>query len=206
MHLAILTPFQRFCRYAFLAALAIAARLEAAPPVAEEYHVKAAFLFNFSQFIEWPESSFESPSAPFVIGVLGNDPFGRILDETVRGEKIKGRRVVVRRYTHATNVDHCHILFVGKNATDSIEAVVAKQREHGILTVGEGADFARRGGVIRFYMDSNRVRFGINVDAARAANLSVSSKLLRHAEIEPSSYERYQLTPTMYAMLAMILR
>jgi hypothetical protein len=184
--------------------LLLAVRAEASPPIAEEYHVKAAFLFNFTQFFEWPDAAFANDGAPFVIGVLGSDPFGRILDETVRGEKIKGRRVVVRRFGNAREVDHCNLLYVAKGAPASLEEIVALQRRHGILTVGEGDNFAKRGGVIRFYMESNRVRFGINVEAARDANLNVSSKLLRHAEIEPSSYERYQLTPTMYAVMAVI--
>lgn len=150
-------------------------------PVPPEYQVKSVFLFNFSQFVEWPPQMLPEPGSPFVIGVVGRDPFGAYLDETVRGETLKGHPMVVKRFGNAEEVDFCHILFVSSGVSPA--SVVQALPGKGTLTVGESAEFMRTGGMIRFFKQSNRIRFEINPSAAKAADLTISSKLLSLAEI-----------------------
>jgi hypothetical protein len=151
-----------------------------------EYQVKAVFLFNFAQFVEWPPQSFENPTAPFVIGVLGTDPFGEALESAVRGESIEGRTFVIERYRSVTEIRHCQILFISRSEAAHIEDVAAALAGHSILTVSDIEDSAQRGVMIRFVAESNRIRLRINADAAKAAGLSISSKLLRPAELVTS--------------------
>lgn len=151
-----------------------------------EYQVKAVFLFHFTQFVEWPDTAFDDRSAPLVIAVLGEDPFGSFLDEVVRDETVGGRPIVVRRYERAEDVGTAHILFVSSSQTDQLTDALALFRGRSILTVGEGQGFATRGVMIRFRTVDSRVRLRINVGELRSAGLSVSSKLLRLAEIVTS--------------------
>ncbi|MBI2498179.1 MAG: YfiR family protein, partial [Opitutae bacterium] len=148
-----------------------------------EYEVKAAFLFNFAQFVEWPAAAFPEPQTPLIIGVLGEDPFGADLDDTVRGEKIGSHPLVVRRYRRPEEIDRCHILFVSHSETGRLEQVVAGLRGRHILTVSDAAGYAVRGIMIRFVTEKSRIRLRINLDAAKADGLVLSSKLLRPADI-----------------------
>jgi hypothetical protein len=148
-----------------------------------EYQVKAVFLFNFAQFVEWPSSAFLDANAPLVIGVLGEDPFGAFLDETVRGEMVNGRPLVIQRYRQVPEIATCHILFVSRSEAGRLDQILASLRDRNILTVGETDTFVRRGGTIQLSNAQNRVRLMISPDAARAANLTISSKLLRAAEL-----------------------
>lgn len=170
-------------RYASL--LAVLLLVASAPALAAptEYDVKAAFLFNFSQFVDWPEPAFADARAPLVIGVLGSDPFGGGLDEIVRGESVNGRPLVVRRYQRVADVDTCHILFIDRSEQERLGDILASLRGRSILTVGDFDGFARAGGVVRFVTAGNKIRLHVNLDAARAANLTISSKLLRPAII-----------------------
>lgn len=151
--------------------------------VSKEYQVKAVFLYNFVQFVEWPPAAFPTPETSLVIGVLGEDPFGSFLDETVRGEKVVGRTLVVRRYRRAEDVDACHLVFIGRLPADELAEALGAFRTRHILTVGESDSFASHGGVIRFLTENNRIRLRINLDAAKRAGLTISAKLLRPAEI-----------------------
>lgn len=148
-----------------------------------EYQLKAVFLFNFAQFVEWPASAFAAPDAPLVIGVLGEDPFGAYLDEVVRGEKVDGHPLEVLRYRRVEDISTCHILFISRTEQDRLESLVARLKDRTILTVGDAEHFARRGGMIRFVTEHNRIRLHINIKAAEAASLKLSSKLLRPADI-----------------------
>jgi hypothetical protein len=152
-----------------------------------EYQVKAVFLFNFAQFVEWPPSAFAGANTPLVIGVLGEDPFGAVLDETVRGEAVNNRPLEVQRYRRVDDIKTCHILFVSRSETGRLNQTLASLRDRNILTVGDAEDFAQRGGTIQLATAQNRVRLMVNPDAAKAANLTISSKLLRAAEIITSS-------------------
>jgi hypothetical protein len=150
-----------------------------------EYQLKAVFLFNFAQFVDWPPKAFPEPQTPLVIGVLGDDPFGDYLDETVRGEKANGRPLVVQRYRRVGDIKTCHVLFISRSESDRLEQIFASLKGRSVLTVGDVEDFCLRGGMIRLVNEKNKIRMHINLDPVKAANLKISSKLLRVAELKP---------------------
>jgi hypothetical protein len=146
---------------------------------ANEYQVKAAFLFNFAKFVEWPPTAFDDANTPYVIGVLGQDPFGSYLDETVRGELLNSRRLVVQRYRHPSEIKQCHVLFISRSESDHLDQIVSSLKYRKILTVTDAAGDSAV--MIRFVNEGNRIRFKIDVQAAKTASLIISSKLLRLA-------------------------
>ena len=148
-----------------------------------EYQLKAVFLFNFSQFVDWPADSFATEEAPLVIGILGSNPFGGYLESAITGEKVKGRPVVIRQYSNAADIKDCHILFINITEDKKREDIIAQLKGRGILTVSDAADFSRQGGMIRFFTVENKIKFQINPEASKEANLVISSKLLRLADI-----------------------
>jgi hypothetical protein len=173
--------WRRLAALAWLLCCGLAVSAPAEP--AREYQVKAVFLFNFAQFVEWPPAAFPDPQAPLVIGVLGQDPFGAFLDETVRDEMIGRRPLVVRRYRRAEEIDHCHILFISESETSRLEEIITRLKDRSILTVCDTEGFAKRGVMIRLINEKNKIRLRSNFDAAKDAGLTISSKLLRPAEI-----------------------
>ena len=148
----------------------------------EEYKVKAAFLYNFVKFVEWPDAAFEDASAPFVLAVVGSDPFGRHLDD-LQGKTVKGRPIVVRRAASLQALGSFHVLFVPSAGTPDLESVLPAAEAMGALTVGDGPGFRARGGMIELVRDGDRVGFEVNLDAARRAGLTISSKLLTLAKL-----------------------
>ncbi len=148
-----------------------------------EYQLKAVFLFNFAQFVEWPDAAFEAPESPLHVCVLGEDPFGTELDTVMQGESIQGRPIVVQRHAEVEQARGCHVLFVNSASNEEQHAVLESLKGESVLTVGETDDFASAGGVIRFFMEGNRVRLEVNPDAAEEARLRLSSKLLRSSQI-----------------------
>jgi len=148
-----------------------------------EYRVKATFLFQFTQFVDWPPKAFSNNQTPLVIGILGDDPFGTFLDETVRDEKANGHSLAVERYRRLEDVKNCHVLFVSRSEANRLDEIVSALRGRSILMVGEANGFADRGGMIQFVTQENRIQLRINLAAAKAANLTISSKLLRPATI-----------------------
>lgn len=171
----------RFLGLALLCALAPTASAQA--EASDEYKVKAAFLFNFAQFVEWPASAFRAADAPLVIGILGEDPFGAYLDELVSGEKIENRPLIVRRFKRAEDIAECHILFISGSETGELEKIVARLKGRSLLTVSDMDTFTRRGGMVRFFMEEGKIRLRINVDRAKANGLIISSKILRPATV-----------------------
>jgi hypothetical protein len=149
----------------------------------DEYQVKAAFLYNFAKFVEWPAQSFGSPSEPISICVLGQNPFGRILDEVVSGKALVGRQFTVRQVSDARQTGRCQIIFVSTPEPKLFRAILADLKASSALTVGDVSGFAAAGGVINFKVEGDRVRFEINVQAARERSLTISSKLLNLAQI-----------------------
>lgn len=147
-----------------------------------EYQLKAVFLFNFAQFVEWPASVFARPEDPVIIGVLGIDPFGADLDAVLDGEEVSGRPLIVHRYKSAAEIQHCHLLFIPRTQTD-VRQILGELQGRPILTVGETAEFIDAGGMIRFVTEGSRIRLHINLRAADAAQLRLSSKLLRSSQI-----------------------
>ncbi len=140
-----------------------------------EYQVKAAFLLNFTKFIEWPADAFASDRAPITICVLGDDPFGNALDQIVAGEAVNARKLAIERLRRAPASKACQVLFIGKPEKDY---KILTGLGNGVLTVGEGDSFLRNGGMIAFVLDNRRVRFDINQTAVEGGQLKMSSKLL----------------------------
>ena len=141
-----------------------------------EYSVKAAFLLNFTKFVEWPPSAFAEPQSPLAICLLGNDPFGRVLDDVVQNETINGRPLTIRRIGQPPAPQLCHVLFIDPALKEP--AKLLGSLPPGVLTVGEGDRFLRDGGMIAFVIDNRRVRFDINQAATESNELKLSSKLL----------------------------
>jgi hypothetical protein len=154
----------------------------AAAPVSE-YQVKAVFLFNFAHFVEWPATAFRSADAPFVIGVLGTDPLGTNLDEVARGEVVNKHPLVIERYHSAADIGDCQILFIPTTELAHLSEILLALKGRSVLTVTDAKDTAQRGVVIALITQDNRIRLRIDVGAAKAGNLVISSKLLRPAEI-----------------------
>lgn len=148
-----------------------------------EYQVKAVFVFNFSRFVEWPPQSFRSPNQPFAICILGDDPFGTKLDEAVRGEEVNQHPLLVRRLRNVREADECQILYIDQSEQGELQQILSALDHRSTLTVSELKDAAERGGMIQFLSENNRIRLRINVESARAAGLTISSKLLRPADI-----------------------
>lgn len=154
-----------------------------ASPAPTEEQVKAVFVFNFSHFVEWPAQTFASSTAPFVIGVLGSDSFGDRLEEAVHGEKIDEHPLAVHRYRSLADLGDCQILFIDQTQAGQLERTIAALNRRSTLTVADTEKSAERGVMMQFVTDNNRIRLRINVEAARVAGLTISSKLLRPAEI-----------------------
>jgi hypothetical protein len=148
-----------------------------------EYHVKAIFLYNFAQFIEWPSDAFPHADAPLIIGVLGDDPFGPYLDEATKNERVNNHPLSVRRFRNLNEIDECHILFISTSEKDKIKDICRKLVSTNTLTVGDSPNFTKQGGMIRFYSEENKTRIRINLIATKNAELTISSKLLRLADI-----------------------
>jgi len=143
-----------------------------------EYEVKAAFLYNFAKFVEWPAP----PSSGFALCVVGDDPFGDRLEKMVGGKTLNGLPIDVRRLRIGENPRRCQVAFIGAADHES-RAVLETLRGANVLTVGDSPNFARDGGIINFILKDNKVYFEINVDAAEQAHLKISSKLLNLAKI-----------------------
>jgi hypothetical protein len=145
-----------------------------------EYELKGAFLYNFAKFIAWPPGVFEAREE-FVICVLGSSEVASDLGEVMRGKRVSGRAIVVRRSSHPRDGADCHILFVTDASGFSVRQVPSAISRAGVLVVGEARGFAQGGGIIRFRHEGKRLRFEINKAAGEAAGLAISSHLLKLA-------------------------
>ncbi|HTL67306.1 MAG TPA: YfiR family protein [Lacunisphaera sp.] len=160
--------------------------LLAGPALAQpsrEYDLKAVFLYNFATFVEWPQDVFATPDAPFVIGILGESPFGKSLDDVIAGEKVGAHPLVVRQCRSVWEARQCQIVFISGSEAPVFRSVLVDLRNRPVLTVSDIPGFADAGGIIEF---STRVRVNltINARAARRAQLGISSKLLRLARVQ----------------------
>ena len=148
-----------------------------------EYELKAAFLLNFAKFVEWPANVFQNAKAPITVCIFGHDPFGNALDETMRGKQINNRELLARRINEPAGLKDCQLVFVSENEEKRLPEILNRLNGASVLVVGEAGDFAERGGSVQFFLENNRVRFAVNVDAVQRAGLTVSSKLLVLAKI-----------------------
>lgn len=153
---------------------------DAAEAVSREYKLKAAFIYNFAKFVEWPDSCYPNAGSPFVIGVLGRNPFGDELAITVRGRKIHGRMIEIRNVRTAAEARGLQILFVSAGEERNFVAMKDSPGS-GVLSVGESVLFAKQGGIINFLLEGNKLRFEINMAAANRSGLKVSAQLQKLA-------------------------
>jgi len=162
--------------------IVISPRPQRANSTAEEYSVKAAFLFHFAQFIEWPAGTFKDANSPIMYCTLGEDPFRGALEATLSGKNIGTRQLRVKHYKRVPETRGCQVVFIGASGQKLISEALTSLNGNPILTVGESEHFTQDGGVIGFTLEENKVRFEINLDAAEHAGLKVSSKLLALAK------------------------
>jgi hypothetical protein len=171
---------------ALLAATTVAAD---APGAQTEYAVKAAFLYNFAKYVQWPAETRPSPAGAFVITVLGRDPFGSALEENLQGKEVDQLRVVVRRVHGPEEVGPSQIVFISDSQRTQLPAILKQLGDSPTLTVGDMDHFAERGGVIQFRTEGDRVRLSINRAAAERAHLRISAELLKLAKLVGSREE-----------------
>ena len=146
-----------------------------------EYQVKAAYLYNFGRFVKWPAGVAAGKGDSFPVCVLGRDPFGPILDSTLAGEALEGKPMVIRRITRPQDATDCRILFVSSTEEHHLKEILAAIDQAGVLTVSDIPGFSRRGGMIQFVVEGDRVRFEINLASTESARLVLSSELLKVA-------------------------
>ena len=180
---------RRLCRW-LLALWSIAAlwcgffagtALIAQQPKPNEYQVKATYLYNFGRFVKWPEAAPAGKGDSFSVCVLGQDPFGPVLDSTLAGEALDGKPVVPRRLSKPQGAGECRILFISTTEEKHLKEILTAVDEGGVLTVSDMPGFTRRGGMIQFVLEGDRVRFEINLASAENARLVMSSELLKVA-------------------------
>jgi hypothetical protein len=152
-------------------------------PSATEYQVKAAFLYNFVKFVDWPSDSFPSESAPLQICILGQYPLGLELENLTRGKMVNSRSLEINHISSLQRAKTCQLLFVSSSERRRTREILAAMEGASVLTVGDEEGFARAGGVINFVFESDKVRFEVNMDAAKRARLKISAKLLVLAKL-----------------------
>jgi hypothetical protein len=158
---------------------------QAAPQPAEainqqyEYNVKAAFLYSFGRYVEWPKDAFAERSGAFILGVCGEDSFGQILDRIAQAKTIQGHKIIIQKMASIEELQPCHILFVSRSITPEQQtSIIKKTQGKSVLVVGEVPGFADRGGGVNFFLEGGTVRFEINVEAVRQEKLMLDAKLL----------------------------
>lgn len=178
------SPAARFCVVALLCMIMPGMRAPVQDtPDSKANQVKAVFLFNFTQFVEWPRRIFNDNTAPFVIGVLGENTFGTYLNEVIESEQVDEHPITIKHYTSVTpRLDECQILFIDKSFP-SIKQAVQSLKGKPVLTVSDSEHFMEHDGMLRFYIESGKLRIEINQEASQQSGLEISSKLLRIATL-----------------------
>ncbi len=178
------------------AALALPSGAQTANSAASsEYLIKAGFTYNFAKLMQWPANAFPQPDSPIVIGILGPDPFGSTLEEVLAGKKVNARSFVVKHLKWGMDLRDCNILFVSATEAPHLEELFRQLKGQPVLTIGQMPDFARRGGIINFILEDDKVRFEVNVEAAKQADIAISSRLLTLAKIIPQTASDASKTP-----------
>ncbi|MEM1448883.1 MAG: YfiR/HmsC family protein [Planctomycetota bacterium] len=149
----------------------------------DEYELKAAFLYNFARYTKWPDDAFETKKSPFVVAVVGEDLFGKHLEETFRKRTVRGRRIVIRRYEKAKDIKTAHILVLGKLGSEERKRCLKEVDGRPVLTVADTGGVEKSGAVLGFFVDKKRIRFEIAPSRVKEARLKMSSQLLRLARI-----------------------
>jgi hypothetical protein len=165
------------------ALLAVSVLVSANAQAPSEYQVKAAFLYNFTKFVEWPQTGSDPAGTSISIGILGQNPFGATLEGIIKGKSLDGRPLVLRQLKKLDEARNCQIVFVSAGESKRIGKILESLKGAPVLTVGDSRGFAESGGMINFIVEDSSVRFEINPDAARESGLKISSKLLSLAKI-----------------------
>lgn len=148
-----------------------------------EYEVKAAFLYDFARFVDWPPAAVTNDKSPFVLSVVGADPFGSALDASVKGQHIDQHEIAIRRMARSDDLTICRIAFISRSESKYLPAILDNLKASSTLVIGDAQDFARRGCGIQLYLEDNAVHFSINVDSVQRAHLAISSNVLALATI-----------------------
>jgi len=156
-----------------------------------EYQVKAAFLYNFVKFVDWPKEKVADGNEPIIIGVIGKDPFGKAFDP-IKNKQVKGKKVVINRFKGLEElrksgeqikaIRKCYLLFICSSEKEKLREIINLVKDDSVLTVGEVKGFLESGGIINFLVEGKKVAFEINNHAAKQAKLKIRSKLLRLAK------------------------
>ena len=180
---------------AMLGVMLCTGQVSAEPAKLTEYQVKAAYLFNFARFAEWPTNRLGPPGEPLVIGVLGDDPFGAVLDKTVAGKTVNERPLVIRRLAPGDDLKQCHLLFISRSETARLAPLLAQLHTNAILTVSEAGSFLGAGGMIQFVSEEGTVKFEVNPGAAQDAGVQISARLLNVARAVKSAPAKLEGKP-----------
>jgi len=156
-----------------------------APASPDEYAVKSALLYNFAKFVEWPAGTFATADAPFVIGVLGDDPIGPSLERVLAGKTVTGHAIVVRRWRRMRDFGTCQMLYVAGEESPELAKLLGSLGDQPVLTVADLPDFARLGGMIGIVVEERHLHFEINAAGAERSHLKISSRLLSLAHVVP---------------------
>ena len=160
-----------------------ASMARAQEPPSGEHQLKAAFLYNFARFVEWPADVFPDSQSAVVIGVIGGDGLGETLAQAVAGKTVNGRPLVIRQCKRGQDLRNYHLLFISSSERKHLSQILESLKGASVLTVGETDRFARLGGAVNFLLEENKVRFEVNVAAVERARLKMSAKLLGLARI-----------------------
>ena len=147
-----------------------------------EYAIKAVFLYNFAKFVEWSPQAFEDSTSPIIFCILGKDPFGVYL-KPIKSKTVKGKKIIIKYSPKINDMEKCHVLFVGKSEDKQLVRILARIRDWNVLTVSDMGNFAQRGGIIGLTKEKDEIRFEINIDASKRADLRINSRLLKLAKI-----------------------
>jgi hypothetical protein len=150
-------------------------------PKPTEYEVKATYLYNFARFVDWPAKSTQTPSAPFSICVLGQDPFGPVLNAILADETIAGKSVAAKRIPAPQDAVNCRVLFISSSESTRLKQILTTLGDASVLTVSDLPEFTQNGGMVQFVVEGSRVRFEVNLATAEHAGLTLSSELLKVA-------------------------
>jgi hypothetical protein len=172
--------FSKVAAVALVLELCLRSGADSAPG---EYQVKAAFIYNFTQFVEWPSDAFSSDGSPFVVAVIGDDPFKGILEQLMNDKQVGNRAIVIKHYSSADEIGRCQLLFIGANENEQLDAVLRKTAQNPVLTVGETDAMMSAGGGVHLYLDGGRMRFQINPEVLAGNRLKASAKLMKLARI-----------------------
>lgn len=148
-----------------------------------EYEIKAGFLYNFTKFVEWPSEAFANAGDPIILGIVGANPFDKLLTTAARGKTVNGREVLIKQLREDGDLKSCHILFVSSSEKKHTAQILEKLAGANVLTVGEGDGFIASGGMIAFVLESNKIRLVINLERASEARLKISAKVIQVARL-----------------------